>query len=136
MATELSFIILGQTTEQDDRGEVLRVRERSGWRPQSEMLDPLRLIVKRTTRIAIGICLGIGIVLAIGCGSPNKKVTEHMERLRYQWQTNLTQQVNLPEQVLDWTNAAELVLRNNIKLIQSRTEITNAQENVRQVFKD
>lgn len=59
-----------------------------------------------------------------------------MDDLRVQWSTNLERQVNLPERVLDWPAAVEVMHANNLKLRQTRTDLTNAQEAVRQVFKD
>jgi hypothetical protein len=90
--------------------------------------------VKRGSQIWV-----LAAVLALGlsaCMSPTKKVAGHMDRLRHAWQTNLQVQASLPERVLDWPSAVELVLRNNLKLAQTRTEITNAIENVHQVYKD
>src|SRR5262249_7196574 len=60
----------------------------------------------------------------------------HLDRLRQAWETNLQTQATLPEKVLDWPEAVDLVLQHNLKVLQARTEITNAIENVHQVFKD
>ena len=70
-----------------------------------------------------------------GC-SPEKKVARHLNQLRYEWQTNVIHQANLPERVLAWNEAIEIMLQNNLKLKQSRMELTTAEEAVRQVFKD
>jgi hypothetical protein len=59
-----------------------------------------------------------------------------MNRLRQAWETNLQQQATLSTKVLDWMEAKDLLLRNNLRLLQTRTEITNSLENVRQVYKD
>lgn len=93
---------------------------------------PERLVVNLRLATAAGVCA----LLWAGCLSPNKKVEAHMNRLRHTWETNLVVQSNLPEKVLDWQTAVDLVLRNNLKLIQARTLITNANENLRQVYKD
>lgn len=77
-------------------------------------------------------CLGF----QSGCRSPETKVARHMDDLRHRWDTNLNHQASLPEQVVDWPAAVELMLANNLKLRQTRNELTNAQESVRQVFKD
>ena len=70
-----------------------------------------------------------------GC-SPEKKVARHLNQLRYQWQTNVVYQANLPERVLDWEEAKAIMLENNLKLKQARLEVLNTQEALRQVFKD
>jgi outer membrane protein TolC len=98
------------------------------------MLIRLNKIVGAKTRIWL--CVWVAVLGAIGCGSPNRKVGEHLGRLREAWQTNLEEQAHLRERVLEWTNAVELVLQHNLKLVQARIELTNAQENVRQVYKD
>jgi hypothetical protein len=85
---------------------------------------------------SLGAC---GLFLALlwaGCTSPNKKIEAHVGRLREAWQTNLHQQVNLPERILSWPDAVDLLLRHNLKLRQARNELTNSAENVRQVYKD
>jgi hypothetical protein len=87
------------------------------------------------TRWVAAIGLGLAMI-AGGCGSPAKKVARHVGDLRQQWQTNMAHQAMLPERTLDWPSAVELMVSNNLKLKQARTEITNAQENVRQVYKD
>lgn len=70
------------------------------------------------------------------CGSPSTRVARHAGNLKEQWQTNVIHQANLPERTLDWPGAVSLMLERNLKLLQARTEVTNALENVRQVFKD
>lgn len=74
-------------------------------------------------------------LICAGC-SPQKKVAQHMNQLRYEWQTNVIYQANLPERVVDWPEAVAIMLENNLKLRQSRIELTNAHESLRQVFKD
>ncbi|HEV8542002.1 MAG TPA: hypothetical protein VGR78_06405, partial [Verrucomicrobiae bacterium] len=76
------------------------------------------------------------LLLAAGCGSPSRRVNEQMGKLRDEWQTNLTHQLVLPEKVLDWPSALELMRAHNLKLRQASMEVTNAQEGVKQVYKD
>lgn len=59
-----------------------------------------------------------------------------MEGLRHEWATNLAWQATLPERTLDWPGALAMLQTQNLKLRQARTELTNAQEAVRQVFRD
>jgi len=80
--------------------------------------------------------LSVIALMFSACSSPQKKVAGHMDRLRYAWETNLQEQASLPEKVLDWPSAVELVLTNNLKIAQAKAEITNAIENVHQVYKD
>src|ERR1051326_8331123 len=76
------------------------------------------------------------LVLVTACTSPQKKLVRGMSSLQAQWQTNLAYQTQAPERTLDWPAALELLRANNLKLRQARTEVTNAQEAVRQVFRD
>jgi hypothetical protein len=76
------------------------------------------------------------LCLITGCTSPKKRVARQMKQLRHEWETNMLAQANLPERVLDWSSAVNLMLGHNLKLLQARTEMTNAEESVRQVFKD
>jgi Arc/MetJ family transcription regulator len=86
---------------------------------------------------AAGIALAFfALLLSAGCGSPSKRVTRHVDDLKEQWRANVVQQANLQERTLDWPAAVDLMLRHNLKLRQTRSELTNAHENVRQVFKD
>lgn len=71
-----------------------------------------------------------------GCLSPDKRVARQMPELRSQWRTNVLYQADLPERVLDWNEAVQFSRENNLRLRRGRVEITNAQENVRQIFKD
>lgn len=87
-----------------------------------------RLVYSMAGASLLALCL-------VGC-SPQKKVAKHLNQLRYEWQTNIVHQANLPERVLDWPTAMEIMLENNLKLKQARLELTNARESVRQVFKD
>ncbi|MCI0534617.1 MAG: hypothetical protein L0Z50_05260 [Verrucomicrobiales bacterium] len=63
-------------------------------------------------------------------------MAERVESLKKQWQTNLEAQANLPVRVLDWPTALAQLRAGNLKLRQARTEVTNSQEAVRQVFRD
>src|SRR6185369_15002683 len=45
-------------------------------------------------------------------------------------------QTRLPEQTADWPTAVALLHAQNLKLRSARSEITNSEESVRQVFKD
>ena len=71
-----------------------------------------------------------------GCLSPTKKVAQRIPELRAEWRSNAIHQAKLPERVMDWPAAVAFMRENNLKLRRSRADITNAQENVRQVFKD
>jgi hypothetical protein len=83
------------------------------------------------TGALLALCL-----LIVGCTSPEKKVAKRMDELKVQWQTNLAHQANLPERILDWPAARQLMLENNLKLRSSRTDVTNAIENYRQIYRE
>jgi len=72
----------------------------------------------------------------IGCLSPDKRVAEQLPLVQRTWQAQVHQQANLPEQTLDWNQAMALARAGNLKLRAARVEITNAQENVRQIYKN
>src|SRR5438045_3421538 len=77
------------------------------------------------------------VALALtGCFSAKKRVAKNFLELQYQWQTNVARQAALPMQTLSWPQALMQVEAGNLKLRRARADITNAQENVRQVFKD
>ncbi|HEX7861329.1 MAG TPA: hypothetical protein VF773_13435 [Verrucomicrobiae bacterium] len=76
------------------------------------------------------------IALVAGCRGPERKVAAHMDDLRLRWDTNLTQQANLPTRVIDWNEAVGIMLAKNLKLRQMSNDLVNARESVRQVFKD
>jgi len=59
-----------------------------------------------------------------------------MHDLQFQWQTNVIHQLALPDRTLNWTQAVAELDAGNLKLRRARADITNAQENVRQVIKD
>jgi len=59
-----------------------------------------------------------------------------MPELRAQWHTNVTRQAELPPRALNWSEAVAVLREHSLKLRRARIEVTNAQENVRQVFKD
>jgi hypothetical protein len=68
--------------------------------------------------------------------SLKNKVSQNFGSLQAQWQTNVIRQMALPEQVLNWPQAVAQLEAGNLKLRRGRADITNANENVRQVFKD
>jgi hypothetical protein len=68
--------------------------------------------------------------------SPKKKVEKKFSALKTEWATNVQYQAHLPVKPLDWQTAVVLMLDNNLKLRQARIEVTNAQESVRQIFRD
>jgi hypothetical protein len=77
------------------------------------------------------------LVLALtGCYSAKKRVARDFIDLQFQWQTNVAHQAALPEQSVNWPQGLLRVEFGNWKLRRARADITNAQENVRQVFKD
>ncbi|MFO1498471.1 MAG: hypothetical protein U1G07_08785 [Verrucomicrobiota bacterium] len=79
------------------------------------------------------------ILLAVGlaaCSSPQARVARRAADLGLEWQTNLVHQIQRPERILDWPAAVALLRAHNLKLRQVRTDLTNAQEQVRQVFRD
>jgi hypothetical protein len=81
------------------------------------------------------ICFGVAVLLS-GCLSPAKRVAEQLTPVQQAWQTNVQYQLNLPTQALDWSQAKAMLESGNLKLRSSRLVVTNAQEFVRQVFKD
>ena len=87
----------------------------------------------RLTLLALAACLA---VLLAGCLSPRKKVAARLPGLRSQWTTNVVHQTALPEQAINWASAVSLLRTQNLKLLAGRFDITNAQESVRQVYKD
>lgn len=91
----------------------------------------LRLTAPPTIILAL-----LTAVLAMGCRSPKVRVAQHADALRLEWATNMAAQAHLPERILDWPAAVSQLRANNLKLRQSRTDLTNAQEAVRQVFRD
>src|SRR3954471_4208401 len=87
--------------------------------------------------------LGFGLIAAgtfvatlSGCFSPDRKVDKYYQQVQAQWQSNVQAQASLPVTNLGWAAAVELMQERNIKLRRSRNDLTNAQENVRQVYKD
>jgi hypothetical protein len=81
-----------------------------------------------------GFCAMLG--LAAGCHSPQTRVAERVRALEQDWRTNLLYQESLPERVLDWPAALAQLRASNLKLRQARLDLTNAQESVRQVYRD
>ena len=91
----------------------------------------------RLTRALAIVTAGVAILATLpGCLSPHRKVAERVSGLRTQWYTNVAHQVSLPTRTLDWDSATAFLKENNLRLRRSRADITNAQENVRQIFKD
>ncbi len=88
---------------------------------------------ERSTQIILLLVL-LGAIT--GCHTPEKKVAERTDQLRIQWLTNVQYQIALPDQIVDWPTAVEIMEAHNLKLRQARIEITNAHESVVQVFKD
>src|SRR5262245_24519668 len=44
------------------------------------------------------------------CRGPERKVTDHMNELRLQWDSNLVYQANLPGRIIDWNEAVGIML--------------------------
>lgn len=86
-------------------------------------------------RVAAVAALFAGLCIS-GCLSPEKKIAQRVPELQRHWQTSALHQASLPERVLNWNDAVDYLLINNLKLRRARVEITNAHENYRQVFKD
>jgi hypothetical protein len=76
------------------------------------------------------------LLLIGGCRSPQTRVEQHMGDLRVEWGTNFAHQAHLAVRMIDWPEAVALMEARNLTLRQSRLEITNSQEMVRQVFRD
>src|SRR5688572_15716612 len=93
-------------------------------------------IFRRLRGISVGAAGLVAFAALTGCLSPSKKVTQRMSELRAEWRSNAVHQAQLLERVVDWPLALAFMRENNLKLRRSRADITNAQENVRQVFKD
>lgn len=94
---------------------------------RSHLLEPRLLLLP----------LGVLCCLAFtACRGPERKVAEHMNDLRQQWDSNIVYQANLSERVLDWNEAVGIMLARNLKLRQLSNDLVNARENVRQVYKD
>jgi hypothetical protein len=71
-----------------------------------------------------------------GCLSPRKRLSERMVEVRGQWGTSAVHQAALPVRVLDWNTAVAVLRENNLRLRRTRVDVTNAQENVRQIYKN
>jgi hypothetical protein len=76
------------------------------------------------------------LLLLAGCLSPTKKVSNYYGDVQAQWQTNVARQMALPPRNATWPEALQLLEDRNLKMRRGRNDITNAIENVRQVFKD
>lgn len=91
---------------------------------------------RRLTTSDLTIAAALLAALLAGCISPRNRVANHSDALKLEWSTNLANQTQQPARVLDWASALAELRANNLKLRQSRTDLTNAQEAVRQVFRD
>src|SRR5689334_9947975 len=89
-----------------------------------------------TRRVFRWFVSGALVTLATACRSPQVRVAERVNTLEKAWTTNLAYQAQLPDRVLDWPSALAELRANNLKLRQARLDLTNAQESVRQVFRD
>lgn len=100
----------------------------------------MRTIPSTLTRFARPLAIvtaSVAILTALsGCLSPHKKVAQRLADVRGEWQTNVAHQVNIPARTLDWESAVAALRENNLRLRRARVDITNAQESVRQIFKD
>jgi len=93
--------------------------------------------LNRFARRLVILMAGLAVLSALsGCLSPRKKVEQRMSDVRYQWHTNALRQAQLPVRTLEWNSAVEVLRENNLKLRRARADVTNAQENVRQVYKN
>jgi hypothetical protein len=119
--------IFGEKMRLGVRGESKKTKRRISIKPDS---------TKIKAELGVPILFVLLVVFAAGCLSPEKKIAKRQADLGVQWQTNLQQQLNLPKREVDWPTALAFMLEHNLKLIQSRTELTNAHEGVKQVFKD
>jgi hypothetical protein len=77
----------------------------------------------------------LSVILA-GCMSPTKRVTNYYHNVQGQWATNVAGQMAKPVRNATWTEALQLLQERNMKLRRSLNDITNAHENVIQVFRD
>jgi hypothetical protein len=84
----------------------------------------------------LSLILAASINLVSGCKSPRKRVAERSHALSADWQTNVVYQAQRPVREIDWQTAVSELRANNFKLRQVRTEVTNSQEAVRQIFRD
>jgi hypothetical protein len=88
-------------------------------------------------RVLIAPLVAILTILTLtGCYSAKKRVARNLHDVQVQWQTNVARQAALPEQTLNWDQALARLYAGNLKLRRGRFDMTNAQENVRQIFKD
>lgn len=93
-------------------------------------------LTRFTRALALAVA-GFAILATLpGCLSPHKKVAERVSELRTHWQTSAVYQAKLPVRSLDWAAAVAFLHENNLRLARARADVTNAQENVRQIFKD
>jgi hypothetical protein len=95
----------------------------------------MTIVPQKTSFVGLLPCLFL-IVSAAGCLSPSKKVDKYYQQVQAQWQSNVVAQRSLPTTNLDWSASVQLMEERNIKLRRARNDLTNAHENVRQVYKD
>jgi len=74
--------------------------------------------------------------LLTGCLSPEKKVAKELGVVRDRWQVEVHRQSTLPDRTVNWTEAVAWLHQYNHKLKAARTDITNSEEQVGQVFRD
>jgi hypothetical protein len=94
------------------------------------------IVVSKPKNFALVAAASLLTLVLAGCLSPTKKVSNYYGDVQAQWRTNVARQMALPVRNLTWPEALDLLQERNLKLRRSRNDITNAIENVRQVFKD
>ena len=88
------------------------------------------------SRVLWSSLLLLAVLALTGCYSAKKRVAKNYHELQGQWRTNVARHATLPEHRVNWVEAVNLLESGNLKLLRARTDITNGQENIRQVFKD
>lgn len=76
------------------------------------------------------------LLLLAGCMSPTKRITNYYHEVQGQWATNVVGQMALPVRNATWTESLALLQERNMKLRRARNDMTNAHENVLQVYRD
>jgi hypothetical protein len=93
-------------------------------------------MIRRSSVLIVILIATVAVTFLPACTSPRTRVAERMGTLGTEWKANLEYQARLPERTLDWPGALAELRAGNLKLRQAKTEVTNAQESVRQVFRD
>jgi len=93
-------------------------------------------VLRHRTALAAFLLSIVELASFTACRSPKTRVARQVESLRNEWQMNLNTQAHLPVRVLDWPTALAQLRSDNLKLRRARTDVTNSQEAVRQVFRD